>query len=108
SRTKYRDKSGNVWAGRGALPTWLREKLKAGAKLEAFAVHKAKYGLPTNSRAANQTGHVTHTKLRGVHRSMGTWPRYQPYRPGCGPAAVALGRVAASAIAKARPLARHT
>jgi hypothetical protein len=27
--------------------------------------------------------------------------------PGCGPAAVAMGRVAASAIAKARPLARH-
>jgi DNA-binding protein H-NS len=37
---KYRDKSGNVWAGRGAMPIWLREKLKAGAKLETFAVHK--------------------------------------------------------------------
>jgi len=37
---KYRDKSGNTWAGRGAQPTWLREKLKAGAKLEDFAVHK--------------------------------------------------------------------
>jgi DNA-binding protein H-NS len=38
---KYRDKSGNTWAGRGAQPVWLREKLKAGAKLEDFAVHKA-------------------------------------------------------------------
>ena len=38
---KYRDKSGNTWAGRGAQPKWLREKLKAGAKLEDFAVHKA-------------------------------------------------------------------
>jgi hypothetical protein len=37
---KYRDKEGNVWAGRGAQPIWLREKLKTGAKLEDFAVHK--------------------------------------------------------------------
>jgi DNA-binding protein H-NS len=37
---KFRDRSGNTWAGRGAQPTWLREKLKAGAKLEDFAVHK--------------------------------------------------------------------
>jgi DNA-binding protein H-NS len=37
---KYRDRTGNTWAGRGAQPVWLREKLKAGAKLEDFAVHK--------------------------------------------------------------------
>ena len=37
---KYRDKSGNTWAGRGAQPIWLRDKLKAGAKLEDFAVDK--------------------------------------------------------------------
>src|SRR6516162_6035309 len=37
---KYRDRSGNTWAGRGAQPRWLREKLKAGAKLEDFDVHK--------------------------------------------------------------------
>jgi DNA-binding protein H-NS len=37
---KYRDRSGNTWAGRGAQPVWLREKLKAGGKLEDFAVHK--------------------------------------------------------------------
>jgi DNA-binding protein H-NS len=37
---KYRDRSGNRWAGRGAQPVWLREKIKAGAKLEDFAVHK--------------------------------------------------------------------
>jgi len=37
---KYRDKEGNAWAGRGAQPVWLREKLKAGAKLEDFAVQK--------------------------------------------------------------------
>jgi DNA-binding protein H-NS len=37
---KYRDRSGNTWAGRGAQPRWLREKLKAGAKIEDFAVQK--------------------------------------------------------------------
>ena len=37
---KYRDKEGNTWAGRGAQPVWLREELKAGAKLEDFAVQK--------------------------------------------------------------------
>jgi DNA-binding protein H-NS len=37
---KYRDKAGNTWAGRGAQPVWLREKLKAGAKLKDFAVQK--------------------------------------------------------------------
>jgi DNA-binding protein H-NS len=37
---KYRDRSGTTWAGRGAQPVWLREKLKAGAKLEDFAVQQ--------------------------------------------------------------------
>ena len=35
---KFRDKSGNTWAGRGMQPIWLREQLKAGAKLKDFAV----------------------------------------------------------------------
>jgi DNA-binding protein H-NS len=35
---KYRDDAGNTWAGRGAQPVWLRERLKAGAKLQDFAV----------------------------------------------------------------------
>src|SRR5262249_61432796 len=37
---KFRDRSGNTWAGRGAQPVCLREKLKAGARLEDFAVDK--------------------------------------------------------------------
>ena len=38
---KYRDpKSGATWAGRGAQPVWLREKLKAGAKLDNFLIAK--------------------------------------------------------------------
>jgi DNA-binding protein H-NS len=38
---KYRDKDGNTWAGRGAHPVWLQEQIKAGAKLEDFAVQRA-------------------------------------------------------------------
>jgi DNA-binding protein H-NS len=38
---KYRDKEGNTWAGRGAQPVWLREKIKSGAKLDDFTVEKA-------------------------------------------------------------------
>ena len=38
---KYRDRSGNTWAGRGAQPVWLREQLKARAKLEDFAVSRS-------------------------------------------------------------------
>jgi DNA-binding protein H-NS len=37
---KYRDRSGNTWAGRGAMPVWLRDKIKGGAKLRDFAVDK--------------------------------------------------------------------
>ena len=54
---KYRDKAGNTWAGRGAQPVWLREKLKAGAKLEDFAVHKTAASrkiVPEESEEASQ------------------------------------------------------
>jgi DNA-binding protein H-NS len=47
---KYRDRSGNTWAGRGAHPVWLREKLKAGAKLEDFAVDKTVASRKTSAR----------------------------------------------------------
>jgi len=54
---KFRDGAGNTWAGRGAQPRWLREKLKAGAKLEDFAVHKTvafRKGSPKKRRRANR------------------------------------------------------
>jgi DNA-binding protein H-NS len=37
---KYRDpdEPSNVWAGRGAVPRWMREKIKAGAKREDFLI----------------------------------------------------------------------
>jgi len=47
---KYRDKEGNTWAGRGAHPVWLREKIKAGAKLDDFAVQKAAAALSASPR----------------------------------------------------------
>src|SRR5262245_25957880 len=49
---KYRDKAGNTWAGRGAQPVWLREKLKAGAKLEDFAVQKTAAARKASPRKA--------------------------------------------------------
>ena len=50
---KYRDKSGNTWAGRGAQPVWLRKKLKACAKLEDFAVNKSRKQ-PTKTRSLSR------------------------------------------------------
>jgi hypothetical protein len=47
---KYRDKEGNTWAGRGAQPVWLREKLKAGAKLEDFAIQKTRSASPRKTK----------------------------------------------------------
>ena len=51
---KYRDKEGNTWAGRGAQPVWLREKLKAGAKLEDFAVQRAADSRKASPRKAKK------------------------------------------------------
>jgi len=51
---KYRDKEGNTWAGRGAQPVWLREKLKAGAKLEDFAVQKTVAARKASPRKAKK------------------------------------------------------
>jgi DNA-binding protein H-NS len=51
---KYRDKSGNTWAGRGAHPVWLREKLKAGAKLEDFSVYKSVASRKVSPRKSKQ------------------------------------------------------
>jgi DNA-binding protein H-NS len=37
---KYRDSSGNTWAGRGAKPRWLVAAIKEGKKLEDFTIEK--------------------------------------------------------------------
>ena len=51
---KYRDRSGNTWAGRGAQPVWLREKLKAGAKWKTLLFTKRR--LPARPRPRNVAG----------------------------------------------------
>jgi len=38
---KYRDRSGNTWSGRGALPRWMTAAIKAGAKREDFLIDKS-------------------------------------------------------------------
>jgi DNA-binding protein H-NS len=40
---KYRNRSGETWAGRGARPRWLAEALKKGKKMDDFLIaRKAK------------------------------------------------------------------
>jgi DNA-binding protein H-NS len=35
---KYKGPNGELWAGRGARPIWLREALQGGASLESFSI----------------------------------------------------------------------
>ena len=37
---KYRSPEGETWAGRGAIPRWLKAAIKEGGKLEDFAIEK--------------------------------------------------------------------
>jgi len=38
---KYRSRSGEAWAGRGAKPTWLVAAIKDGKKLDDFLIDKS-------------------------------------------------------------------
>jgi DNA-binding protein H-NS len=38
---KYRSRSGDTWAGRGAKPRWLVAAIKRGRKLEDFLIDKS-------------------------------------------------------------------
>jgi len=38
---KYRSRSGETWAGRGAKPTWLVAAIKGGKKLDDFLIDKS-------------------------------------------------------------------
>jgi hypothetical protein len=61
---KYRDKEGNTWAGRGAQPIWLREKLKAGAKLQHFAVDKSRAARKGSSKKSKKRRKVKTRKVK--------------------------------------------
>jgi DNA-binding protein H-NS len=37
---KYRSRSGETWAGRGARPKWMVEALKEGKKMEDFLIER--------------------------------------------------------------------
>jgi hypothetical protein len=83
---KYRDRSGNTWAGRGAQPVWLREKLKAGAKLEDFAVQKTVASRKASLRKSrkrrrakrwSKNGFLT-AMVAAATRSPAWWPRNSP------------------------------
>jgi DNA-binding protein H-NS len=39
---KYRSRSGETWAGRGAKPRWLVEAMKKGRKMEDFLIDTGK------------------------------------------------------------------
>ena len=41
-RPKYRSRSGETWAGRGAKPKWLVAAIKRGRKLEDFLIGKGR------------------------------------------------------------------
>jgi DNA-binding protein H-NS len=38
---KYRSRSGETWAGRGAKPTWLVAAIRGGKKLDDFLIDKS-------------------------------------------------------------------
>jgi DNA-binding protein H-NS len=61
---KYRDRSGNTWAGRGMQPLWLRERLKSGAKIEDFAVDSEMLSRKTTRRKAKKRGRVKKTSAQ--------------------------------------------
>ncbi|MDB5598199.1 MAG: histone family protein [Xanthobacteraceae bacterium] len=46
---KYRGPNGELWAGRGARPIWLREALQGGASLESFSIGGG--GAPAKKKA---------------------------------------------------------
>jgi DNA-binding protein H-NS len=57
---KYRDKSGNVWAGRGAQPRWLTAAIKSGKKREDFLIDKS----AASRKPAKRTRKVKRRKAR--------------------------------------------
>jgi DNA-binding protein H-NS len=62
---KYRDPDNpsNVWAGRGAEPRWLREKIRAGAKREEFLIGTSETS-PRKKRSKKSARRATKTTVR--------------------------------------------
>ena len=47
---KYRSRSGETWAGRGAKPRWLVAAIKGGKKLDDFLIDKSGKGKRRSKR----------------------------------------------------------
>jgi DNA-binding protein H-NS len=56
---KYEGPNGELWAGRGAMPRWLKEELTKGAQQEDFLIDKS-----ANSRPARNDGKKVGRKQR--------------------------------------------
>ena len=52
---KYRDPSGETWAGRGARPRWLVAAIKGGKKLDDFLIDKSSTSAPVESKASSRS-----------------------------------------------------
>jgi DNA-binding protein H-NS len=70
---KYRDpdEPANVWAGRGARPLWMQEKIKAGAKQEDFLIATSDTPAPRKKRPAKKPRQKTKKtkKTKGTKRT---------------------------------------
>jgi DNA-binding protein H-NS len=54
-KPKFRGPKGELWAGRGVHPTWLAALLKAGHKIEEFAIGGAKVAAANKKVARKST-----------------------------------------------------
>ena len=66
---KYRGPGGETWAGRGARPRWMQERIKAGAKQEDFLIKKpgraaASRKKPGRAAASRKKGAAKRTRKR--------------------------------------------
>jgi DNA-binding protein H-NS len=70
---KYRSKNGETWSGRGMMPRWLAAEIKAGAKLDDFAIgaggRSSKGGKKASGKGARKA-----TKRAVPKRSKATKP----------------------------------
>jgi DNA-binding protein H-NS len=53
---KYRGPKGELWAGRGAHPVWMREAIKAGKKAEDFLIAKPNGAKKSTAKKARTAG----------------------------------------------------
>jgi DNA-binding protein H-NS len=67
---KYRDKSGNAWSGRGAVPRWMRDAIKGGARRDDFLIGKGMKG----TKAAKATKRRAPKKRKVAKRRKASKP----------------------------------